>query len=111
MQTSTEIPSEAVYNFDSDLDEIAAALSTDTESVRLAVAYLEEKSYVEVDGIVFYLAHRGLHSKEIAWLDFLEFLRNSILVPIIVAFITSVLTTNLWPELWCWLQAMLIQPQ
>ncbi len=106
MQTQPETPSDTIYDFHDDLDQIAEALSTDSESVRLAITYLEAKGYIEIEGTIFFLSHRGLHSKEIALLDFLEFLRNSILVPIAVAFITSVLTTNLWPALWRWLQAM-----
>lgn len=107
MQTSTDTPSKTVYNFSDDLDQIAEALSTDSESIRLAITYLESKNYVEINSFVFYLSHRGIHASEIAWLDFLDFLKKSILVPILVAFITSVLTTNLWPEIWRWLQMML----
>lgn len=111
MQTKPEMPSETVYDFYDDLDQIAEELSTDSESVRLAITYLESKGYIDIEGTIFFLSHRGLHSKEIALLDLLEFLRNSILVPIAVAFITSVLTTNLWPALWRWLQTMSAPPQ
>ena len=40
---SAEQPSDTYYNFDEDLDEIAEAIESDSESVRSAVRYLHER--------------------------------------------------------------------
>lgn len=37
----------------------------------------------------------------------LSFVRRSVLVPIVVAFLTTILTNNLWPIMWRWLTTML----
>lgn len=113
MQTDTENPSEAYYNFEDDLDELAKEIGSDSESVRAAIRYLKRNEYIEFGrtdsgrAVRFYLDHKGLHRKEFSWIEFLEFFKKSILTPIIVAFLTSIVTVNLWPSIWRWLQSLL----
>lgn len=117
MRTASENPSKKHYNFSDDLNEIAKITASDSETVRAAVRYLEKTEYIAymrtTDGraVRFYLDHKGLHSKEISWLECLDFFKKSILTPIIVAFLTSILTINLWPALIQWLQTLLLQTQ
>lgn len=117
MRTDTENPSETYYDFGDDLDEMAEKISSDSESVRAAIRYLEKNEYIKFGytdseyAIRFYLDHKGLHRKELLWIEFLEFFQKSILTPIIVAFLTSVITINLWTSLLHWLRTLLLQIQ
>lgn len=117
MQTDSEAPSQRYYDFDDDLDKMAAALSSDTESVRASVRYLEENGYIKYQHttsghvIRFYLDHKGLHSSEFNRIEFIAFLKKSVLTPIIVAALTSILTVNLWPWIVTLLKTMLSQTQ
>lgn len=115
MQTSSDTPSEDLYDFHDDLEKIAIAVSSDKESVRAAVRYLEENGYIKYMGtsdkpvIWFYLDHKGLQSDEFERLELVSFLKKSVFTPIIVAFLTSVLTVNLWPWILELLQTTLSQ--
>ncbi len=64
-------PSDTYYNFDEDLDEIAEAVASDSESVRSAVRYLHEQGHIKFAhyndsniAACFYLDHKGLHHEE-----------------------------------------------
>lgn len=55
-------------------------------------AYLSEKSYIAYDDPDnFYLTHKGLHSIYFSWEALRDFLAKSVLVPILVALVTSLL--------------------
>ena len=61
-------PSDVYYNFDEDLDEVAEAVASDSESVRSAVRYLHERKLIKFAyyndsdiAACFYLDHKGLH--------------------------------------------------
>ena len=64
-------PSDTYYNFDEDLDELAEAVASDSESVRSAVRYLREQGHIKFAyynnsdvAACFYLDHKGLHYEE-----------------------------------------------
>lgn len=55
-------------------------------------AYLSEKGYIAYDDPYnFYLTHKGLHSVYFSWEALRDFLAKSVLVPILVALVTSLL--------------------
>lgn len=99
------------YAFDEDLDIMAESLSVDSEDARAALRYLESKAYVKIEGYTFFLEHRGRRKKEINRLETIDFLLKSILTPIVVAFLTTILTVNLWPRVLHWLQELLSATQ
>lgn len=110
MQTETPSPSNTCYNFDEDLDAIASAVSTDVQSARSAVEYLQKQGYIEFMYFnnlditsYFCLDHKGLHYREFVWIARKEFLMKSILTPIIVTILTTISINNLWPIIWHWL--------
>ena len=91
MNKSSDCPSEKCYDFDEDIDKIATDWNTDSESIRLAIGFLEKSEYISFgftqSGIAlnFYLDHKGLHWKEFRraeiikyleekWIDFLAML-------------------------------------
>lgn len=111
---SASQPSDTYYDFDEDLDAIASAVSTDSESARAAVRYLQEHGYIKYayynnsDMVArFYLDHKGLHYMEFSWITRKEFWMQSILTPIIVTILTTIFLTNLWPTIWHWLRLLL----
>lgn len=114
MQTASTNPSESYYDFDDDLDDIAASVSSDSESVRAAIRFLKDREYIKYGYTqsgrlyCFYLDHKGLHQKEFSWIGIKGFLMKSILTPIVVAFLTTLFVNYLWPTIWHWLKAMLI---
>lgn len=111
MQTSTDTPSETVYTFSEDLPAMAEALSKDEDSIRAALRFLERENYIAVEDFIFYLDHKGLNRHEFDRIEFYDFMRKSILTPIVVAFFTTILTNHLWPKLLHWLQALLSATQ
>lgn len=111
MRTSTDTPGETVYTFDEDLPAMAKALSRDEGSIRAALRFLEEKGYVVIEDFIFYLDHKGLNRREFVRIEIGNFLLKSILTPIVVAFLTTILTVNLWPQVLHWLQEMLSATQ
>lgn len=91
MNKASEKPSECYYTFDDGIDRMAAALNSDSETIRADVRYLEEQGYIKYgrsqSGMVinFYLDHKGLHWEEFRreeiikyleekWIDFLAML-------------------------------------
>lgn len=69
-------PSDTYYNFGEDLDEIAEAIASDSESVRSAVRYLREQGFIKFAyynnsdvAARFYLDHKGLHYEEFKRLE------------------------------------------
>ena len=104
-------PSETYYDFNDDLNGIAEAISSDKESVRAAVRFLNDKGYIKYGctqkGQIynFYLDHEGLRYSEFTWIARKEFLMKSILTPILVTILTN-LVLNLWPTIWLWLQSL-----
>lgn len=107
MRTSTKTPSETVYTFSEDLPTMAEAVSRDEGSIRAALRYLEGEGYVVIEGFIFYLDHKGLNRREFVRIEVWDFLRKSVFTPIVVAFLTTILTSHLWPQLWRWLQGLL----
>lgn len=118
MQTASSSPSDTYYDFDEDLDAIASAVSTDGESARAAVRYLQELGYIKFAynrsgdiAIRFYLDHKGLHYREFRWIATKEFWKRSVLTPIIVTVLTTIFLNHLWPTIWRWLRLLLISIQ
>lgn len=117
MQTHSDNPSQRYYDFDEDLEEIATAVSSDKESVRTAVRYLEENGYIKYihtkhgTTIGFYLDHKGLRLDEFNRLETLSFLKRSVITPIIVSVLTSILTLKLWPWILQLLRTLLLPKQ
>lgn len=113
MQTASSHPSDTYYDFDDDLDTIATSVSSDSESVRAAVRFLNDQGYIKYGYTqsghlyCFYLDHKGLHQKELDWIAWKSFLMKSILTPIVVAFLTTLFVNNLWPRIWHWLTGTL----
>lgn len=96
-------PSDTYYNFDEDLDEIAEAIESDSESVRSAVRYLHERKLIKFayynDSDVaacFYLDHKGLHYEEFnrleakeRWKERLYGFVSGVLVSVLASLIVS----------------------
>ena len=65
---------------------------------------LHEKGYISemdrniVGDIQFSLSHNGMHYKEVSWLEIKDFLTKSIITPIIVSLITSLITFFLFSQ-------------
>lgn len=64
------------FDFDEDMDKIASALNSDSESIRAAIRYLKDNDFIEYvysnpghHALSFYLDHNGLHYKEFAHLE------------------------------------------
>lgn len=64
------------FDFDEDLDKMASALNSDSETIRAAIRYLEDNNFVKYAYsnpghyvLRFYLDHNGLHYKEFAHLE------------------------------------------
>lgn len=83
------------------IDDFAESLEMRTEDVRAAIRHLESAGYIEYQhisgrqlAVAFHLSHSGLHYHEIRFLADVEFIRNSVIAPIIVSIITSILTVN-----------------
>lgn len=91
MNTNSQHPSEAYYDFEEDVERISSALGSDSETIRASIRYLEKSEYIKFgltqSGTVinFYLDHKGLHWKEFRraeiikyleekWIDFLAML-------------------------------------
>lgn len=70
--------------------------------VKEVCASLKEKGYIEemntnmVGDVQFFLSHKGRHYKEVSFLEIKEFLTKSIITPIIVSLITSLITILLF---------------
>lgn len=113
LQTASSHPSDTYYDFDDDLDAIATSISSDSESVRAAVRFLNAQGFIKYGytqsgrTYCFYLDHKGLHQKELNRIAVKEFLMKSILTPIVVAFLTTLFINNLWPGIWQWLKVTL----
>lgn len=96
-------PSDTYYNFDEDLDEVAEAVASDSESVRSAVRYLHERKLIEFAyyndsdiAACFYLDHKGLHYEEFnqleakeRWKERLYGFASGILVSVLASLIIS----------------------
>lgn len=54
--------------------------------------YIGEMSLTIYQDVRFNLSHKGVHYKEVSWLEIKEFLTKSIITPIIVSLITSLVT-------------------
>ena len=99
-------PSDVYYNFDEDLDEVAEAVASDSESVRSAVRYLHERKLIKFAyyndsdiAACFYLDHNGLHYKEFnqleakeRWKERLYGFVSGILVSVLASLIISLLS-------------------
>lgn len=93
-------------NWDSSCDApfelLTTALKKPAVNVLFAIKSLAKEGWLEYktlssrEGIVqigVYMTHKGLHRKEFAWLEFMNFMTRSILVPIAVSVITSFIAT------------------
>lgn len=95
MKTDSDNHSQKNYDFDADLEKMAQAVSAEKEAVRAAVRYLEENGYIKYlrtnsgYNIAFYLDHKGLHYDELRDLEQKEFLKKSVIVPILVTLVTN----------------------
>lgn len=107
MQTNTSTPCERFYDFENDLSVISAAVSSDKETVRIAVRYLEENGYIKFirlpDGRAtrFHLDHKGLHEKEFRRQEFIRYLEDKWidLFALAVSFAALILSIiSLWPQ-------------
>lgn len=84
-----------IYYFQFDLDQMANSLSADTEALRAAVRYLEENGFIKYQRTTsghtlgFYLDHKGLHYEELSKIEKIDFLKKSVLVPILVTMATN----------------------
>jgi hypothetical protein len=97
--------------FVSDLKDEYFLSGLDVETILPALKKQGAIEYLGVNGESFRLTEEGKHYKEIKRLEFKEFLFKSVLVPIAVAFITSITTTSVWPILQQWIKMMLIYLQ
>ena len=77
-----------------------------TEQEAMAcIRYLESTGYICIGkdqfgaSVGFELEHRAHHVFYFSVRDNWHFIRNSVLIPVLVAFFTSVLTADLWPRL------------
>lgn len=98
------------------IDDFAASLHLPTEDVRAAVRFLKGKGLLEYQigngkEVGFHLSHAGLRFDEIKRDETIHFIKTSILTPILVAFLTTVITVNLWPALLSTIQNLLSQIQ
>ncbi|MBQ7886406.1 MAG: hypothetical protein IJ313_05880 [Clostridia bacterium] len=64
-----------------------------------ALGYIQYCSDQYGHTVGFELEHRAHHAFYFAFNDSWRFVRNSILIPLVVAFLTSVITADLWPRL------------
>lgn len=56
--------------------------------------YLEQQGYIVIENEEITVAHQGKHFVQFSFIKFCEFCYKSILVPILVAFITAYLTVR-----------------
>ena len=70
------------YNFDTDMEKMAAELASDEDAVRNAVRFLEITGYIQYVGLIngdfywFKLGHKGLHWKEFRRMEILQYLKE-----------------------------------
>lgn len=82
MIAGAESPSEKLYNFGDDLQNMALNLSSDSETVRAAIRFLEQNEYLKFartssgNTIGFYLDHKGLHWKEFRRGELWKYIRD-----------------------------------
>ena len=105
---SADQPSAKYHDFVSDIDKIANALETDTETLRAAVRYLESDGYLKYlcnntgDYVMaFYLDHKGLHWKEFRREEILRYLSDKWIdcFSLLVSFLALVISgIALWPK-------------
>lgn len=89
------------------IEDFAEQLKRDVEDVRANVRFLEENGYLEYQyatsakkskyTVGFHLSHKGLNHKEFNRIDFFNFIKRSILTPIVVSILTSFVTVKLIP--------------
>lgn len=60
------------------------------------MVYLKENNYIDYDEKNINITHHGYHCFQITFAKFCSFCFRSIAVPIIVAFITTLITNHLW---------------
>lgn len=95
---------------DTTLFRLAETLGTDTESIRNAIFYLEDLGYLQAVFDVYptagkyrlgtKLTHKGLHYIEFEKEEKHRFFLRSVIVPIVVSVITTLIVTalqQLWP--------------
>lgn len=58
--------------------------------------YLKENNYITYDDKVINITHHGYHCFQISFAKFCVFCFRSIAVPIVVAFVTTLITNHLW---------------
>ncbi len=90
----------APYECQGTIVQIADTVNTPVEDVRACIRYLHEQGYVEYQtattfkekrNVGFHLSHKGLHSLEFQYLECKRFIMHSILTPIVVSAITTLL--------------------
>lgn len=94
---------ELFYGAPGDVAVLAEKLSISFDECRAAIDYLEKCGFVEFyrDNkervMTFKLTHTGMNCKTFKRIETLDFLKKSVVIPIVVAFITAILTTGtLW---------------
>lgn len=85
--------------YESDIEDLATTIGFSYEDTCAAADYLAETGYLQtINGtytqtIGYKLSHKGQYYKSFKKEEFINFFTNSILIPVIVAFITALLTS------------------
>jgi len=82
------------------LQEFSKRLNMKPDELRACITYLHNKDYVdytmtsnEITGFV--INHNGIHHDEFRFIDRKKFIKTSVIVPIVVSFLTTLLIDGL----------------
>lgn len=113
-------PGSFAYRGTFTLDELAERIGASVTKTKLAIRYLNEIGYIDeilcgsnasnqyVAG--FRLSNRGNHCREIRREDLRKALFRGVFLPVVVSFVTTVVTltlSELWPQMLQWLTSTL----
>lgn len=99
-------PSSHMYNFDSDLVQIASVVNSDKEAVRHCIRRLEKYEYVawvpnqHGKTVRFSLDHKGLHWKEYRRKEIFQYLADKWIDCLALLVALTSLGFSLWNAFW-----------
>ena len=62
------------------------------------IDFLVQQGYIDKHGFFLFVTHHGWHIPETTWNKFMAFCGRSILVPILVSFVTAYLVSRYFPQ-------------
>lgn len=100
-------PAQHYYNFQDDIDRIAAHCQTTSETIRAAIRYLHDLEYIKYlqtsSGLTvsFYLDHQGLHWREFRRAEIIEYIQDKWIdcLSLLISFAALIISIiALWPK-------------